>query len=63
MSVKRYAKLICQCATDIRNGESMKKTMTIVLWNCSNGLGRLNSYFSHEQDINFGKGSPVYLTR
>ena len=44
-------------------GESMKKTMIVVLWNCSNGLGRLNSYFSHEQDINFGKGSPVYLTR
>lgn len=41
----------------------MKKTITILSWNYSNGLSSLNSYFNNEQDINFGCGSPTCLTR
>jgi len=43
--------------------KEMKKTMTVVLWNHYNGLGRLNSFFSCKQeDIILCNGSPAYLT-
>ena len=41
----------------------MKKTITILSWNHSDGLSSLNSYFNSEQDINFDRGSPTCLTR
>lgn len=63
MCMKTCAKLICQQQADRKDGENMKKTITILSWNYSNGLSSLNSYFNNEQDINFGRGSPIYLTR
>ena len=63
MSIKTCTKLICWQWANKKDGENMKKTMTIILCNCSNGLSSLNSYFGHEQYINFDNGSPVYLTR
>ena len=49
---------------DKKTEKKMKKTSMNILWNHYNGLGRLNSSFSCEQeDINFCNGSPRYLTK
>ena len=61
--MKTCTKLICQQQADRKDGENMKKTITILSWTHSDGLSSLNSYFNNEQDINFGCGSPTCLTR